>query len=126
MKYEVWYIPTAKGIKDFKWRPKLISTHDELSDAEMDAYLTDVDEPAPDKHEYRNYFVIPVEGDHLEFVEEETFGTKVTHGIEMHPPVVNNVVHNDLIKGKAEVHLSASIKCPNCDQGIRINVTGDA
>ena len=101
MKYEVWYIPTLKGIKDFKWRPKLISTHDNEEDANMDSYLSDVDEPAPDKHEYRGYFVIPVEEkagepDILEFVKEETFGSN--------PPIVNNVVHNNLIKGKAEIH----------------------
>lgn len=120
MKYEVWYIPTPLGIKSFKWRPKLIDTFDKKEDADMCAYLKDADESAPDKHDYAVYWVIAVEGDILRMCEEEVFGAlpEVTNVTNIHPPKLC-----EPIKSKQCVHLSTSIKCPNCGCGIHVEIT---
>jgi hypothetical protein len=60
-KYNVWYMPTKKGMEIFGWEPKLISSHDNIEDAQMDAYLSDADEPSPDKNEYANYYIAKVQ-----------------------------------------------------------------
>jgi len=122
MKYEVWYIPTPAGIKSFKWAPKLIDTFDDKEDADMCRHLEDADEPAPDKYEYCNWYVIPIDKDKvfLGVKKEEVFGVL---------PEVDDarlLRACDPIKNEKQFQVFANIECPNCECSIRIETTKDA
>lgn len=57
-KHEVWNIPTKLGSDSFGWVPKKLKEFEDKDMAEEFAYLEDCDEPAPDKHQYREIRVI--------------------------------------------------------------------
>jgi len=61
MGFNVWRIPTEEGKQSFGWVPKKMNEKTYLSkdDAEEDAYLSFLDDPAPDKGEYYSYKVLP-------------------------------------------------------------------
>lgn len=52
--WSIWFVPTEEGQRAFDWRPRRLSAFKaSREDAELDRYLEDADEPAPDKHDYR-------------------------------------------------------------------------
>jgi hypothetical protein len=53
-RYQVWFVPTEKGKKAFGWKEKLLSGPELMTeeDAVFEAYLANLEEPAPDAREY--------------------------------------------------------------------------
>lgn len=69
-KYQIWFVPTEKGKAAFKWEEQpyrnwnyITKTYDEptiysenqLEDAQLECYLLNADDPAPDAQEYSSY-----------------------------------------------------------------------
>lgn len=57
--YQVWFVPTEKGKKAFGWVEKLFGGPELMTadDAGLEAYIANLDDPAPDKREYGAYVV---------------------------------------------------------------------
>lgn len=58
-RFQVWFVPTEKGKEAFGWEEELygsatLMTADEAS---FEAYLANLEEPAPDASEYGSYKV---------------------------------------------------------------------
>lgn len=56
-RYQVWFVPTEKGKKAFGWEEKRLGDETLMTaeDASFEAYLSNLEEPAPDAREYGSY-----------------------------------------------------------------------
>lgn len=64
-KWQLWFVPTEKGRRGFGWKEEPIGQVFEATteEADLERYLHDAEEPAPDKHEYRRIELRKVNGD---------------------------------------------------------------
>lgn len=58
-RFQVWFVPTEKGKKAFGWQEERLGNYDLMTaeEASFEAYLANLEEPAPDAREYGSYKV---------------------------------------------------------------------
>lgn len=56
-RYQVWFVPTSKGKEAFGWTETLYGSQEPLTadEASYEAYLANLEQSAPDAHEYGSY-----------------------------------------------------------------------
>lgn len=70
-RFQVWFVPTDKGKEAFGWKEELYGGDSLLTDEEagFEAYLANLEEPAPDAAEYGSYKVREVKTDQMKGTE---------------------------------------------------------